>query len=78
MPEQSLVGARVTQDCQQQIQEIAALAGLMSAQVVISAIAQDLGRTDPSSIKGDHAAESDRVIVLSRQVSLLGEIGGLK
>ena len=78
MPEQSLVGARVAQDWQQQIQEIAALAGLMSAPVVISAIAQDLGRTDPSSIPGVHAAESDRVTVLELQASQVGEIGGLK
>lgn len=66
MPEQSLVGARVTTDWQQQIQElIVALAGLMSALVMREAIAQSLGRTDPSSIPGELAAMSHRVTVLA-------------
>ena len=76
MPEQRMVGARVTIDWQQQIQETLALAELKSSQVVLKAIAQNLGRTDPSSIPGDLAAISDRVTVLSERRACLGRLVG--
>ena len=47
-----MVGARGPQDWQQQIQEIAAAAGLKEAEVVREALAQYLGKTDFSSVKG--------------------------
>lgn len=52
MPESPMVGARVPQDWHEQIQEIAAAAGRKEAEVVREALAQYLGKTDPSSVKG--------------------------
>ena len=52
MAESPMVGARVPQDWQQQIQEIVAAAGRKEAEVVREAIAQYRGTTDSSSVKG--------------------------
>ncbi len=65
MPESLMVGARVPSDWQQQIQEIAAAAGRKEAEVVREALAQYLGRTDPSMVKGAIASLEDRVATLS-------------
>jgi RHH-type rel operon transcriptional repressor/antitoxin RelB len=47
-----MVGARVPQDWQQQIQEIATATGRKETEVVREALALYLGRTNPGSIKG--------------------------
>ena len=61
MPESPMVGARVPQDWQQQIQVIASAAGRKEAEVVREALAQYLGKTDPSSVKGAIATLEERV-----------------
>jgi RHH-type rel operon transcriptional repressor/antitoxin RelB len=71
MAELLLVRARVPQDWQQQIQEIATASGRKEAEVVREALAQYLGRTDPGSVKGALAALDDRVTVLERKASYL-------
>ena len=58
MAESPMVGARVPQDWQQQI----------------SAIAQYLGKTDPSSVKGAIASIEDRVTSLERKLAGLGRL----
>ena len=68
MAELPLVGARVPQDWQQQIQEIATAAGRKEAEVVREAIAQYLGETDSTSVKGAIALFEDRVANLERKL----------
>jgi RHH-type rel operon transcriptional repressor/antitoxin RelB len=51
-----------------QIQEIAAAAGRKEAEVVREALAQYLGRTDPSSVKDAISSLEDRVASLGRLV----------
>ena len=51
MPESPMVGAKILQDWQQQLQEIATAAGRKEAEVVREALAQYLGRTDPAASK---------------------------
>jgi RHH-type rel operon transcriptional repressor/antitoxin RelB len=55
MPLKPQVGARVPQNWQQQIQEIAAASGRKEAEVVREAIAQYLGKTAPAAVKGANA-----------------------
>ena len=76
MPESPMVGARVPQDWQQQIQEIASAAGRKEAEVVREALAQYLGRTDPSSVKGAISSLEERVSVLERKLAGLGQLVG--
>ncbi|MUL39443.1 hypothetical protein [Gloeocapsopsis dulcis] len=76
MAESPMVGARVPQEWQQQIQEIAAAAGRKEAEVVREAIAQYLGQTDPSSVKGAIASLEDRVASLERKFAGLGRLVG--
>lgn len=76
MPGSPMVGARVPQDWQQQIQAIATASGRKEAEVVTEAIAQYLGRTDPSSVKGVIASLEDRVASLQRKLAGLGRLVG--
>lgn len=76
MPESPMVGARVPQDWQHQIQEIAQAAGRKEAEVVREALAQYLGRTNPSSVKGALADLQDRVASLERKLAGLGRLVG--
>ncbi len=76
MPESPMVGARVPQDWQQQIQEIASAAGRKESEVVREALAQYLGRTDPSNVKGAIASLEDRVTNLERKLAGLGRLVG--
>lgn len=76
MPESPMVGARVPHDWQQQIQEIAAAAGRKEAEVFREALAQYLGRTDPSSVKGAISSLEDRVASLERKLAGLGRLVG--
>ncbi len=73
MPESPMVGARVPQDWQQQINAIAAAAGRKEAEVVREALAQYLGQTDPAAVKGAIASLQDRVTDLERK---LGRLAG--
>jgi len=52
MAESPMVGARVPQEWQQQISEIATASGRKEAEVVREALGQYLGKTDLGSIKG--------------------------
>ena len=52
MAESPMVGARVPQEWQQQINAIAVATGRKEAEIVREALGQDLGKTDPDSIKG--------------------------
>lgn len=74
MAESPMVGARVPQDWQQQIQEIAAAAGRKEAEIVREALAQYLGQTDPNSVKGAIADLQDRVASLERKLAGLGRL----
>ena len=58
-----------------QIQEIAA-AGRKEAEVVREALAQYLGRTDPSSVKDALSSLEDRVASLERKLASLGRLVG--
>jgi RHH-type rel operon transcriptional repressor/antitoxin RelB len=71
-----MVGARVPQDFKQQISAIAAVAGRTEAEIVRDAIAQYLGKTDPSSVKGAIASLEDRVNNLERKLVGLGRLVG--
>jgi RHH-type rel operon transcriptional repressor/antitoxin RelB len=52
MAESPIVGARVPQDWQQQIQAIARASGRKEAEIVREALGQYLGKTDLGSVKG--------------------------
>lgn len=71
-----MVGARVPQDWQQQISAIALASGRKEAEIVRDAIAQYLGKTDPSSVKGAIADLQERVINLERKLAGLGRLVG--
>lgn len=76
MAESPMVGARVPQDWQQQISAIAAAAGRKEAEIVRDAIAQYLGKTDPTAVKGAIASLEDRVTSLERKLAGLGRLVG--
>lgn len=76
MPESPMVGARVPQDWQQPIQEIASAAGRKESEVVREALAQYLGRTDPRCVKGAIADLQERVINLEHKLAELGCLVG--
>ena len=71
-----MVGARVPQDWQQQISAIALAAGRKEAEIVRDAIAQYLGKTDPSSVKGAISDLQDRVANVERKLISLGRLVG--
>ena len=62
MPESPMVGARVPKMWQQQISAIASASGRKEAEIVRDAIAQYLGKTDPTAVKGAISDLQDRVI----------------
>ena len=76
MPESPMVGARVPQDWQQQIQEIAAAAGRKEAEVIREAIGQYLGQIDPASVKGAIASLEYRLASVEQKLSGLGRLVG--
>ncbi len=76
MAESPMVGARVPQDWQQQISAIALAAGRKEAEIVRDAIAQYLGKTDPSNVKGAIADLQERVVNLERKLAGLGRLVG--
>jgi len=65
MAESPMIGARVPQDFKQQISAIAASAGRKEAEIVRDAIAQYLGKTDPTAVKGAIASLEDEVNLAS-------------
>ena len=78
MAESPMVGARVPQDWQQQIQAIATDSGRKEAEIVREAIAQYLGRTKPVSVKTVITTLDDRVTLLKRKLAFFRESSGLK
>jgi RHH-type rel operon transcriptional repressor/antitoxin RelB len=76
MAESSMVGARVCQDWQQQIQAIAVDFDHKEAEVVREALAQYLGQTDPGNVKGAIAELQERVASLEQKLAELGRLVG--
>ncbi len=76
MAESPMVGARVPQDWQQQIIALAAASGRKEAEIVREALAQYLGKTDPTAVKGAIASLEDRVNHLERKLVSLGRLVG--
>lgn len=76
MPESPMIGARVPQEWQQQINAIATASGRKEAEVVREALGQYLGKNDPGSIKGAIASLEDRVADLERKLAGLGRLVG--
>lgn len=76
MAESLMVGARVCQDWQQQIQAIAVDFDHKETEVVREALAQYLGQTDPGSVKGAITSLEDRVGNLERKLAGLGRLVG--
>ncbi len=76
MPESPMVGARVPQEWQQQISAIATASGRREAEIVREALAEYLGKTDPSAVKGAIASLEDRVTSLERKLAGLGRLVG--
>lgn len=76
MAESPMVGARVCQDWQQQIQAIAVDFEHKEAEVVREALAQYLGQTDPGSVKGAIAELQERVASLEQKLAELGRLVG--
>jgi len=76
MAESPMVGARVPQEWQQQISAIATASGRKEAEVVREALAQYLGQTDKSSVKGAIASLEDRVTTLERKLAGLARLVG--
>jgi len=76
MAESPMVGARVPQEWQQQINAIALASGRKEAEVVREALGQYLGKTDPRSVKGAISSLESRVADLERQLASLGRLVG--
>ncbi|WP_250126817.1 hypothetical protein [Chroococcidiopsis sp. CCMEE 29] len=76
MPKSPMIGARVPQQWQQQINAIALASGRKEAEVVREALGQYLGKTDPGSVKGAIASLEDRVTDLERKLAGLGRLVG--
>jgi RHH-type rel operon transcriptional repressor/antitoxin RelB len=76
MAESPMVGARVPQEWQQQISEIARATGRKEAEVVREALGQYLGKNDLGSVKGAISSLEDRVADLERQLASLGRLVG--
>lgn len=76
MPKSPMIGARVPQEWQQQINAIALASGRKEAQVVREALAQYLGKTDPAAVKGAISDLQDRVTDLERKLATLGRLAG--
>ena len=68
MAESPMVGARVPQEWQQQIQAIANASGRKEAEVIREAIAQYLGKTDPVAVRGAIEDLQDRVANVERKL----------
>jgi RHH-type rel operon transcriptional repressor/antitoxin RelB len=74
MAESPMVGARVPQDWQQQISAIALAAGRKEAEIVRDAIAQYLGKTDPTAVKGAISDLQERVASLEGNLASLVDL----
>ena len=74
MADSPILAARCPVEWQQQIQEIASVAGRKESEVVREAIAQYLGKTDPASLKVGLADLQERVATLEQKLSKLGRL----
>jgi RHH-type rel operon transcriptional repressor/antitoxin RelB len=68
MAESPMVGARVPQEWQQQINAIATASGRKEAEIVREALAEYLGKTDSSAVKGAIADLQERVVKLEQKL----------
>ncbi len=73
MAESPMVGARVPQEWQQQINAIARASRRKEAEIVREAIGQYLGRTEPGSIKGALSDLQGRVATLEQKLARFEE-----
>lgn len=69
-----MIGARCPREWQQQISAIATASGRREAEIVREALAEYLGKTDPSAVKGAIASLEDRVASLERKLTGLGRL----
>ena len=69
-----MVGARVTQEWQQQISANARATGRKEAEVVRYALGQYLGKNDLGSAKGASADLQERVASLERKLAVLDRL----
>jgi RHH-type rel operon transcriptional repressor/antitoxin RelB len=73
MPESPMVGSRIPQEWQDQINAIAEVAGRKPSDVVREAIARYLGHTDSGAIRGAISKLEDRVGKLEQKLARFGE-----
>jgi hypothetical protein len=71
-----MIGARFSQDWQQQISVIALAAGRKEAEIVRDAKSLYLGKTDPHSVKDAISDLQERVASLERKLAGLGQLVG--
>lgn len=76
MAESPMVGARVKEEWAEQIKAIALAAGRKEAEIVRDAIAQYLGKTDPTAVKGAISDLQERVTSLEQKLAGLGRLVG--
>ena len=74
MSKLKMIGTRVEEKWIEQIRAIANLAGQKESEVVRSAIAQYLGQTDPTSIKGAITDLQNRLTTVERKLKGLGQL----
>jgi RHH-type rel operon transcriptional repressor/antitoxin RelB len=75
MPESPMVGSRIPQEWQDQINAIAEVAGRKPSDVVREAIARYLGHTDSGAVRGAISKLEDRVAKLEQKLARFGETG---
>jgi len=71
MASSPMIGCRVPQDWQQQIEKIASTTGRTQAEVVREAVAVYLGQTDPNMIKSILSEHHNRLSKLERKLARL-------
>jgi RHH-type rel operon transcriptional repressor/antitoxin RelB len=75
MPESPMVGSRIPQEWQDQINAIAEVAGRKPSDVVREAIARYLGYTDSGAVGGAISKLEDRVAKLEQKLARFGKTG---
>jgi RHH-type rel operon transcriptional repressor/antitoxin RelB len=73
MPESPMVGSRIPQEWQDQINAIAEAAGRKPSDVVREAIARYLGYTDSGAVRGAISKLEDRVAQVEQKLARFGE-----
>jgi RHH-type rel operon transcriptional repressor/antitoxin RelB len=70
-----MVGSRIPQEWQDEINAIAEVAGRKPSDVVREAIARYLGYTDSGAVRGAISKLEDRVAKLEQKLARFGETG---